>query len=149
MSTFTLNLYCDYILLIKRGNGILGKSKAKPLFVLSIIECISLNALTTNQIQWDDTNLNNWYKRLNKEYDKSNKSSMIVPFYHISSPSFYHLIWKNKERPPIGGHTPSSKYLRENLLYAKLDDELWELLQYPDNREYLRMKIIKNNLTKE
>ena len=44
MSTFTLNLYSDYILSIKRGNGIHGKSKAKPLFVLSIIECISLNA---------------------------------------------------------------------------------------------------------
>ncbi|MFA6831593.1 MAG: hypothetical protein WCR36_04925 [Bacteroidaceae bacterium] len=149
MSTFTLNLYSDYILSIKRGNGIHGKSKAKPLFVLSIIECISLNALTTNQIKWDDKNLNNWYKRLNTKYDKSNKSSMIMPFYHISSSSFYHFIWKNKERPPIGGHTPSAKYLRENLLYAKLDDELWELLQDSDNREYLRTKIIKNYLTKE
>lgn len=149
MPTFTLNLYCDYILSIKRGNGIHGKSKAKPIFILSIIECISLNALTVNQIKWDDTNLNIGYKGLNTKYDKSNKSSIIVPFYHISSSSFYHLIWKNKDRPAISGHTPSAKYLRENLLYAKLDDELWVLLQDSYNREYLRTKIIQNYLIKE
>ncbi len=41
------------------------------------------------------------------------------------------------------------KYLRENLLYAKLDDELWELLQDAESREYLRESIVKRYLTKQ
>jgi predicted restriction endonuclease len=147
MLSFTFNLYCDYILSIKRGNGIHGKSRAKPLFILSIIECISLNLLKQNQIKWDDPCLVYLYNQLSNEYDDSNKSSMIVPYYHISSSSFYHLIWKRKERPAISGHTPSGKYLRENLLYAKLDDELWDLLQDAKNREILKQKIINNYLT--
>lgn len=147
MLSFTLNLYCDYILSIKRGNGIHGKSRAKPLFVLSIIECISLNLLKQNQIKWDESCIVHLYNQLSNEYDDSNKSSMIVPYYHISSSPFYHLIWKRKERPAISGHTPSGKYLRENLLYAKLDDELWELLQDVENREFLKHKIINNYLT--
>lgn len=147
MSSFTLNLYSDYILSIKRGNGIQGKSKAKPLFVLSIIECISLSLLKHNQIRWDDSNLVNQYDVLSNVYDANNKSSLLVPFYHISSSPFYHLIWNKEERLTISGHTPSGKYLRENLLYAKLDDELWDLLQDAENREFLKHKIINNYLT--
>ncbi len=147
MLSFTLNLYCDYILSIKRGNGIHGKSRAKPLLVLSIIECISLNLLKQNQIKWDDSCLIYLYNQRSNEYDDSNKLSIIVPYYHITSSPFYHLIWKRKERLAISGHTPSDKYLRENLLYAKLDDELWNLLQDAENKEILKHKIINNYLT--
>ena len=44
--------------------------------------------------------------------------------------------------------TPSAKYLREHLQYAKLDDELWKLLQDADNREYFRRNIINRYLSK-
>jgi hypothetical protein len=32
-------------------------------------------------------------------------------------------------------------YLKENLLYAKLDDDLWNLLQSSKNREYIKERI--------
>lgn len=149
MSSFILNLYSDCILSIKRGNGIQGKSKAKPLFVLSIIECISLNLLKQNQIRWDDSNVEKRYNELSNVYDANNKSSMLVPFYHMKSAPFYHLIWNKEEVPAISGHTPSGKYLRENLLYAKLDDELWDLLQNAEKREIIKRKIINNYLTEK
>ena len=41
------------------------------------------------------------------------------------------------------------KYLRENLLYAKFDDELWEILQDAESREYIRRNIITRFLTKQ
>ena len=147
MLSFTLNLYCDYILSIKRGNGIHRKSRAKPLFVLSVIECISLSLLNLNQIKWDGLCLVYLYNQLSNEYDYTNKTLMIVPYYHISSSPFYHLIWKRKERFAVSGHTPSEKYLRENLLYAKFDDELWDLLQDAENREFPECKNINNYLT--
>ncbi len=129
MSSFTLNLYCDYILSIKQRNGVQEKSKAKPLYVVSIIECITLGLLNQNQIKWDDNDFVNQYNSLSIVYAENNKSSMMVPFFHLNSSPFYNLIWSKEERPAISGHTPSAKYPRENLLYAKLDDELWDLLQ--------------------
>lgn len=44
---------------------------------------------------------------------------------------------------------PSGKILREYLAYAKLDDDLWELLQEENNREYLKNCIIEQYLKTE
>ena len=132
------------LLAIRRGNGVNGKSNAKPLFLLSIVENISLMRLKQNVIMWNDEHLIYSYDGLHRYYDE-----IIVPYYHLCSSEFYHLCWIKECRPPIKGHTPSAKYLRENLLYAKLDDELWDLLQEAENREYLKRCIIERYLTKQ
>lgn len=148
MNEFALKLYNDMLLGIKRGNGINGKSNAKPLFLLSIIECISLMKLKQNIIKWDDQSLIESYNAFNRHYNQVNKSAMTVPYYHLCTSPFYHLIWKDESnRPPIKGKTPSEKYLRDNLQHASLDDELWDLLQEAESREYLRRNIITRYLT--
>ena len=48
----------------------------------------------------------------------------------------------------LNRHTPSAKYLREHLQYAKLDDELWELLQDAENREYFKQNIMNRYILK-
>ena len=45
MDSFALKIYNDMLLSLKRGNGISGKSNAKPIFLLSIMECVSLGLL--------------------------------------------------------------------------------------------------------
>lgn len=148
MDTFFLKLYNDMLLAIKRGNGVSGKSNAKPILLLSIMECISLNKLRENRIMWDDVALLECYSSFNRYFLEDNKSPMSVPYYHLGSSPFYHLIWKDqKNRPPIKGKTPSEKYLRENLLYACLDEELWSLLNSAESREYLRRNIILRYFT--
>ena len=108
-----------------------------------------MSKLERNQLLWSDINLIDSYNRLMLQYGEPNKIPLVVPYYHLSSTQFYHLVWQKENRPPIKGHTPSAKYLRENLLYAKLDDELWELLQDAESREYLRESIVKRYLTKQ
>ena len=137
------------LLAIRRGNGVNGKSNAKPLFLLSIVENISLMRLKQNVIMWNDEHLIYSYDGLHRYYDEIGHVPFIVPYCHLCSSEFYHLCWIKECRPPIKGHTPSAKYLRENLLYAKLDDELWDLLQEAENREYLKRCIIERYLTKQ
>lgn len=146
---FSIQLYKEMLLAIKRGNGVNGKSNAKPLFLLSIVENISLMRLKQNVIMWNDEHLIYSYDGLHRYYDEIGHVPFIVPYYHLCSSEFYHLCWIKECRPPIKGHTPSAKYLRENLLYAKLDDELWDLLQEAENREYLKRCIIERCLTKQ
>ena len=142
-------IYKDMLLSIRQGNGCNGKSIAKPVLLLAIIQVISLKRLCHNRILWNDTCLREEYERLLRCYGEQNEIPLIVPYYHLASAPFYHLIWQNENRPPIKGHTSSAKYLRENLLYAKLDDELWDLLQDAENREYLKRSIIERYLTEK
>ena len=100
------------LLAIRRGNGVNGKSNAKPLLLLSIIENISLMRLKQNVIMWNDEHLIDSYDGLHRYYNEIGHVPFIVPFYHLCSSEFYHLCWINENRPPIKGHTPSAKYLR-------------------------------------
>lgn len=148
MKNAVVEIYNDLLLSIKQGNGVNGKSIAKPILILSIIEAVSKSELQHNRILWNEEVLKKSYNDYMEKYDLHNMSPIIVPYYHLASSEFYHLVWKSESRPPIKGHTPSGKYLREHLLYAKLDDELWDLLQDADSRNYLKQNIINRYLTK-
>ena len=146
MNRTFLCLYNDMFLSLKQVNCYIGKSIAKPLFLLSLFDCITSYKLRENQIKCDDCNLKEKYGEYSKRY--LNKTPVVVPYYHLSSSEFYHLVWKKDFTLTLNRHTPSAKYLREHLQYAKLDDELWELLQDDDNREYFRRNIINRYLLK-
>lgn len=142
-----LSSYCDMILSVKTGSRNGQKSISKPLLVYTIVLAIEIGHLKENKIQYPDTIVQaifgSLYCRYNKIDDMKflNTQFFIRPFYHLDGSDFYSLVWKEGVKPPSKSITPSGKYLRENLLYAKLDDGLWDLLQAEENREYLKVKI--------
>lgn len=144
--TFTLALYNELILSIKLGRGIDGYSNAKPIFILAILEGIALGQFECNKIMWNDKFLQKTYDAYIRYFNEQSKPPFIMPYYHLNTAHFYHLVWKDENRPPIKGHTPSAKYLQEHLLYAELDDDLWKLLQSAEHREYIRKSIITHFL---
>ena len=144
-----LAIYTDMLLSLQLGNykGIVSLSK--PLYVLAIID--SIEAIESNRIYIDNLVIEQQFKKLYQRFQDGfayTRAAYIAPFFHLASSEFYHLIWKDKVKPPSMSSTPSAKYLREHLQYAKLDDELWELLQDDNNREYFRRNIINRYLLK-
>ena len=125
---------------------------SKPLYITSIIEAIEWDALTENEIMISNDFIHKRFGQLYEQVNGNRKgyevSFFVRPFFHLSSASFYRLIWKQGVEQSYKASTPSAKYLRENLLYAKLDDELWELLQDAENRDYIKQNIIRRYLTK-
>ena len=125
---------------------------SKPLYITSIIEAIEWDALTENEIKISNEFIRKRFGQLYEQVNGNRKgyevSFFVRPFFHLSSASFYRLIWKQGVEQSNKASTPSAKYLRENLLYAKLDDELWELLQDAENRNYIKQNIISRYLTK-
>jgi len=121
-------------------------SVSKPLYLLTILEAIDKGELTCNKINLDNKYIRecfgSMYEKVNGDKKGYDLSFFIRPYFHMRSSDFYYLIWKEKSVPKANNNTPSAKYLRENLLYAKLDDELWNLLQVPKNRETIRKNII-------
>ena len=146
MNTYALDLYRQMFLCLKRGrNSVGGKSNAKPILLISILDLIP--SLNENVIKLSDILLNNYYKTNCKLYDCNKSSPIILPYYHLQSEPFYEIIWKDKSKTPIIKHSPSPKLLLSYIIGAKLDDELWELLQVQENREYLRNCIINQYLS--
>ena len=146
MNTYALDLYRQMLLCLKRGrNSVGGKYNAKPILLISILELIP--SLNENVIKLSDILLNNYYKTNCKLYDCNKSSPIILPYYHLQSEPFYEIIWKDKSKIPIIKHFPSPKLLSSYIVGTKLDDELWDLLQVPENREYLRHCIINQYLS--
>lgn len=140
---YRLDIYRQMLLYMRRGKSGGKYINAKPIFCLALINWAEKSQ--KNEIKWDDEGLFSNYDSLYIDFGIKPKTPIWKPFYYLSSEPFYSLIW-NRTLPNNIGEIISAKYLRENLLYAKLDDELWELLQEPNNREYLRNAIINQYL---
>lgn len=152
MKNALLSTHTEMILSIHTGS-IDGKvALSKHLYITSIIEAIEWDALTENEIKISNEFIRKRFGQLYEQVNGNRKgyevSFFVRPFFHLSSDSFYRLIWKQGVEQSNKASTPSAKYLRENLLYAKLDDELWELLQDAENRDYIKQNIISRYLTK-
>lgn len=110
---------------------------AKPVLLLALIDGIDQGVFRSNHFV-----LNEWleerYLSLMKQYTKSSQfdtpSPISNPFWHLASDGFWHLL---RREEPQEGVTPSVSWLKENVEFARFDDDLWIFLQ---NREW-RMKI--------
>ena len=141
MSTdLKLDMYREMCQSITRGNYRGVFCNAKPLFILSVIDFASF--YDANQILFFDSTLNKLYSHYCTTLGNNLKTPLILPYYHLDSEPFYHLVWKGEIKPKTRSHTPSAKFLRTHLEYAKFDDELWDILQSKENRAYLKKSIV-------
>lgn len=150
MTQLQVEIYCEMFKTLRLGNRDGRSATSKPILILSILDAISAGKLIENMIPFENYYLRLRYKTLSECFSGSIRTQFlpffIRPYFHLSSEPFYELVWKSKERPKTNSHTPSAKYLRENLAYAKLDDDLWELLQVQENRDFLKQVIINRYL---
>lgn len=144
MNELKRKYYQNEILKISRGNSHGVFINAKPLYVLSLIYAIQHRVITENIITFPNEGLANVYKTVCKTYEADrNVTPFTLPYFHLSGSSYYHINWKGVPfRPSPKGHSPSGKYLTENVDYAYLDTALWELLQYHEVREEYKQLII-------
>ena len=110
---------------------------AKPIMMLAIIQGIEDGGIKANRIVYSE-HLITTYANLFANFSDKAMTSSVYPYYYLASEDFY-FIKGRKART-----TPSAKFLRENVEYACLDDDLWELLQEPETRNELRDAIIQH-----
>lgn len=119
----------------------------KALLLLSVIDLIERGYITTTRIELTDV--------LERQF-KRNTTSLLgesilfqpkinYPYVHMHSESFWELI------PTNGGQIEkftnySTSSLRQNIAYAQIDKELFELLQNPNARAKLRVLLISTYL---
>lgn len=135
-STINISSYLDSLKSIRcqivNGRQIL----AKPLLLIAILDLIDKDLARDNQLSIDllQTNYNNLMPKYGVD------TPFQYPTYFLVRDGFYHLTWRGEA---IKTHTPSAKMIRENVLYAYLDNVLWDLLQDKETRDMFRNTIEK------
>lgn len=128
--------YYKYLLLsmnVARYHGQINI--AKPIMILSILQGIEDGNIKANRILYSESLINS-YNTLFKRYSKTAITSSVYPYYYLGSEDFYFIKGRKAQT------TPSAKFIRENVEYACLDEDLWDLLQDPETRNELRDAII-------
>lgn len=128
--------YYKYLLLsmnVARYHGQINI--AKPIMILSILQGIEDGSIKANRILYSESLINS-YNTLFKRYSKTAITSSVYPYYYLGSEDFYFIKGRKAQT------TPSAKFIRENVEYACLDEDLWDLLQDPETRNELRDAII-------
>ena len=128
--------YYKYLLLsmnVARYHGQINI--AKPIMILSILQGIEDGSIKANRILYSESLINS-YNTLFKKYSKTAITSSVYPYYYLGSEDFYFIKGRKAQT------TPSAKFIRENVEYACLDDDLWDLLQESETRNELKDAII-------
>lgn len=138
-----LNTYKTALLQTSCGNSHGVKIKAKPLFLIALIEAIGKGIIIGNKLCFIPEQFEHLYISLCKELEPSKKHTPIqLPFFHLNKEPYYTIKFRNGIVPPKQALSPSRKYLRENVEYSYLDPNLWDLLRDPIVREELKQNII-------
>jgi len=125
---------------VSRSSGI---APNKPILLLSVIEMIAQEQITTNRIYLSGeliaTFLNLWAYLATER-----KSDIGLPFYHLINDNFWHY----KMKPGFDSLITAKVKVRTvstisaTVDYAYLDEELWAILQIPQARNILSNAII-------
>jgi putative restriction endonuclease len=115
----------------------------KPLLLLAVLDLFDQVAIHSNLIEpsVELGELFIYYWSIVMPPEKG--GNMTLPFYHLRSERFWHLQPKQGYENAIRSKITSLVQLQEFVFGAKLDNELYEILLFENNRRLLRMILIE------
>jgi putative restriction endonuclease len=123
----------------------------KPFLLLSILDLFAQGAIPTNFIEITPElgELFSKYWHLLMPLDRH--GNMALPFFHLRSSGFWHLVPVSGQEALLEGirQVDTLSQLHKLILGAKLDDDLFQLLQVEEPRNALRTTLIQTYFVPE
>ncbi|MBP3716609.1 MAG: hypothetical protein J6I79_03810 [Paludibacteraceae bacterium] len=110
---------------------------AKPVLFLAILKGIEDGEILGNRVVLSDY-LESKYKEIFLSFRATKITSIAYPYYYLNSEDFYYVKGNTTKK------TPSIKFIKEEIEFAALDDELWDLLQDNEIRQIYAQAIISH-----
>ena len=122
------------------------KKIAKSVLILSIIRGIENGTFRYNRFIFED--LERIYNDIFEQYtiiaQQSEKTNLTYPLYYLQTDVFWHLNFYNDSETRTA--SPSTAWVRKNVEYAYIDEELWLLLHNSDYRLRIKNFIIETKI---
>lgn len=116
----------------------------KPLLLLALLDRFAEGAYRANLIEFDDDLFELFAIYWALVDPPSLQGNIAMPLYHLQSDGFWHLLPREgfEDRVRYGGKIHSIRTLREVTYGAKLDEELFALMQQEMGRDMLRTILV-------
>ncbi len=128
-----------------------NRAPHKPLLLLSVMDLFAEGILTSNLIELTpdlSEMFNTYWARIMPPGQRGN---VAMPFFHLKGDCFWHLIPRPGQEAILdaGYRLESVNQLRDTVLGAQLDDELYSLLSVEESRNLLRTALIERYFAPE
>lgn len=128
-----------------------NRAPHKPLLLLSLLDLFTQNLIQTNFIELTSDLSDLFTLYWSQIVPPGQKTSVAFPFFFLRSEGFWHLVpVPGKEQTLASTKSISTVgQLRDIALGARLDDELFALMQNENNREMLRAALITAHFSED
>ncbi|MGB3402666.1 MAG: HNH endonuclease [Microcoleaceae cyanobacterium] len=129
--------YCDRFAELKvNRTRKRGNAPYKPILLLSIIELIAQGKIQENKILISDLLVETFDKYWNILNSETFNGGLALPFFHLKNEErrFWYLQYSEEYD---GGRPQTLKKIREDVEYAYMDEELFDLIQTSESRKEL------------
>lgn len=122
-----------------------SRAPHKPLLLLTILDLAAQQQLPNNFIYYNTDLLDIFDLYWQKVMGDGRAGNPLLPFFHLKSDGFWHLVAQPGREDVLRATTQirSLRVLRELVLGARLDDELYTLIQLAVPRDTLRAVLIE------
>jgi putative restriction endonuclease len=120
------------------------KRPHKPCMLLAVIELIEAKRITTNCIEYNDVLISRYRGYFEVVKQGNDRLNPWLPFFHLKGDKFWHLIPQLGKEAVLEAMSTATKRsdIEANIQYATLDDDLFQLLLDPIERDLLRERIL-------
>jgi len=127
----------------------MGKAPHKPLLLLCVIDSYRENATRENRVEPTFCMEEAFDASWRLLFGTDNSSTFALPFFHLQHDGFWSLVGVDGNNVTDPAIARSSAPLRKAVAFAKLDDELHELLLQAEWAYHFRSVILASNFEAE
>jgi putative restriction endonuclease len=123
----------------------------KPLLLLAVMDLIAERTISANLVEITPDLGELFALYWSRVMPPDQLGNLALPFFHLKSDGFWHLIPRPGKKAFVEANDQikSVHRLRELVIGARLDEELYQLLQNDKSREQLRALLIEKYFTPE
>ncbi|HEY9430034.1 MAG TPA: hypothetical protein VI260_00960 [Blastocatellia bacterium] len=123
----------------------------KPVILLAVMDLIAEGTVSANLIEVTPDLGELFTLYWSRVMPPDQRGNLALPFFHLKSDGFWHLMPQPGKKDIVEGsdQIKSVHRLRELIVGARLDEELYQLLQNDGSREQLRALLIEKYFSPE
>ena len=114
----------------------------KPILLLCVLDLFDSGEISSNLIEISDDLVEIFGKYLERVRAFIRPGSLALPFFHLQGDGFWHLLPRH-ESISLGSQITSLTRLREEIVGARMDENLYDLIRSEENRDRLRSVLIE------
>ena len=114
----------------------------KPLLLLCVLDLFDSGKISSNFVEITDDLTELFGLYWGRVFPFGRPGNLALPFFHLQGDGFWHLLPKHENVSP-GSQITSLARLRAEVVGARLDEQLYGLVQTKENRDRLRGVLIE------